>query len=49
MLIRTAIVVGFVMQVNAINSIHAAGPVEITASEHIFNELPDHGCVVLDT
>jgi hypothetical protein len=46
MLAPTAIVVGFVMPVNATNNILAAGQTVTIASEHFVHALLDHGSVV---
>ena len=41
----TETVIGFVLPVNATNSILAAGQIVKTTLEHIFHVCPDHGCV----
>ena len=44
--VSTEIVIGFVMPVNATNSILAAGQTATTVSEHFVHALRDHGYVV---
>ena len=44
--VSTEIVIGFVMPVNATNSILAAGQTATTVSKHFVRALQDHGYVV---